>query len=215
MIQLSKTLLLTAIFAFSFLVTMGQGSDKTELRFRAGVVLGVNATQVDGDDLAGYHKLGLNGGFIAHIPVSKKFFFSTEILYTQKGSKSRTYAGYPLAYKLKLNYAEIPVLINFQEKTALNFGIGVSYGRVVKVREFIEGLENIPTTFDVSTTDVNELNRSDYNVIANANYLFTKNFFLNVRFAYSFVPVGRFLSSNFNNRALYNNLLSFRLGYVF
>ncbi len=89
------------------------------MHIRGGVIFGINASQIDGDDYAGYHKVGLNLGFYGSIPVSKVFFFSTEILYSQKGSKSPTYEGLPLEYQINLQYAEIPVLFHFQDKKAL------------------------------------------------------------------------------------------------
>ncbi len=202
---LRKFLLITALVLL-YNASRAQVNAITELRFRGGIILGVNATQVDGDDYAGYHKLGLNGGFAAQLPVSKKFFFSTEILYTQKGAKSRTFQGIPLQYRIKLNYAEIPLLFNFQEKHAVNFGLGLSYGRLIKIREFIDAIEQDP---------FEDFKRNDIAGVANGNYLISDHLQLNLRFAYSLIPIGYSPASNFVNRAMFNNVLSFRLGYVF
>lgn len=195
-------LILLSIF---FIDASAQNDPNTTLRFRGGMVLGLNASQVDGDDFPGYHKVGLNGGFLAEIPVSKKFFVSMEILYAQKGAKSRTYAGLPTEYHSKLDYAEVPILINFQEKTAVNFGLGFSYGRLVRNKEYVDELIQ-PTSDD--------FNRDDFCGVANGNYLISDHFRLNFRFAYSLVPIGHRSTSNFNNRGMYNNVLSFRLAYV-
>lgn len=206
---MDKSILLKFLFVVFmtcfYTAARSQDADKTELRFRGGAVLGLNACQVDGDDFAGYHKLGLNGGFLAEIPVSKRFFFSMEILYSQKGAKSRTYPGIPTEYKVNLDYAEIPLLFNFQEKSAVNFGLGVSYGRLVRNKEYVDQLAQ-PTSDD--------FDRDDICAIANGNYLISDHFRLNLRFAYSIVPMGHRDSSNFNNRGMYNNVLSFRLAYV-
>ncbi len=202
---LRKFLLITALVLL-YNASRAQVNAITELRFRGGIILGVNATQVDGDDYAGYHKLGLNGGFAAQLPVSKKFFFSTEILYTQKGAKSRTFQGIPLQYRIKLNYAEIPLLFNFQEKHAVNFGLGLSYGRLIKIREFIDAIEQDP---------FEDFKRNDIAGVANGNYLISDHLQLNLRFAYSLIPIGYSPASNFVTRAMFNNVLSFRLGYVF
>lgn len=188
-----------------FTASRCQDAPKTELRFRGGMILGLNASQVDGDDYAGYHKLGLNGGFMAQIPVSKKFFVSMEILYAQKGAKSRTYAGFPTEYRLVIDYAEVPLLINFQEKSAVNFGIGVSYGRLVRTREYRDELIQPPT---------DDFKRDDICGVANGTYLISDHFQVSARFAYSLFPMGHRDYSNFNNRGMYNNVLSFRLAYV-
>lgn len=199
-------IILLLIFLTGFLhIALSQDASQTDLRFRGGAVLGLNACQIDGDDYAGYHKLGFNGGFLAEIPLSKKFFVSMEILYSQKGAKSRTYQGIPTEYQANLNYAEVPVLFNFQEKSSVNFGLGVSYGRLVKYKEFRDELQQPPT---------DDFKRDDICAIANGSYLISDHFQLNVRFAYSIIPFGHRDTSNFNNRGMYNHVLSFRLAYV-
>ena len=202
---MNKKLLAVLLLTMISMVLQAQNAPKTELRFRGGIVLGLNASQVDGDDFAGYHKLGINGGFMAQLPLTKKFFMSMEILYSQKGGKSRTYAGFPTEYQVNLNYAEVPLLINFQEKSAVNFGLGLAYGRLVKTREFIDELEQEP---------FEDFNRDELSGIANGSYLISDHFQLNVRLAYSLLPIGHSPISNFNSRAMYNNVLSFRFAYV-
>src|SRR4030095_1997940 len=132
-----KNVLLLFLFSLISLFTTAQNAQQPELRFRAGIILGLNASQVDVDDYAGFNKLGINSGFMAELPVSKSFSFSAEILYTQKGSKSHTVTGVPLEYKLRLNYAEIPLVCSFSVKPSLNFGLGLSYSRLLRSREFI------------------------------------------------------------------------------
>ena len=202
-----RKLLLIGIFFLMVNEARSQEGPQPVLRFRAGVMLGLNASQIDGDNYAGYHKLGVNGGFIAQIPISPKFFISTEILYSQKGSKSKSYPDVPLEFLLRLHYAEIPILFNFQEKSAINFGAGFAYARLVKsyleVDPFLQPYPEL------------EFNKSDFTVLANANYMVTQHFAINVRFAYSIVPVGHNLYSNYKNKSMYNNVLTFRLGYIF
>src|SRR6188474_2797152 len=86
------------------------------MRIRGGVIFGMNASQIDGDDYAGYRKVGLNFGFYGQIPVSKRFFLSTEILYSQKGAKNPVTPNTPVQYWYTWNiqYAEIPLLIHYQ-----------------------------------------------------------------------------------------------------
>ena len=199
-------ILFTICILSAALSLRAQNTPLTDLTFHAGIVLGLNASQVDGDDYAGYNKLGINAGFMSVLPVSKKIFFSAEILYTQKGSKSHVVSGMPLEYRLKLNYAEIPVLFNFNAKPVLDFGAGFAYARLVKSREFVYELEQPP---------FEDLNKNEFAGLLNANYFFNPHFFLNVRFSYSLAPIGHSPVSNFNSRAMFNNLLSFRIGYIF
>jgi hypothetical protein len=43
------------------------------------------STQVDGDDLAGFNKIGINVGPIIHINFNPNWSASMELLYSQKG----------------------------------------------------------------------------------------------------------------------------------
>jgi hypothetical protein len=189
---------------FIFFRTAKAQDENPILKFRGGIIAGMNASQVDGDNYAGYTKVGFNGGFISQIPISNFFFGSVELLYSQQGSRSHTVPGEPLAYKLKLNYAQIPVLINFQDKPSFNLGAGFAYGRLLRVREYVDQLEQPGEGFG----------KNDWEVMVGANYLFTPHFLLNARFAYSIVPIGHRASSQFKNGSMWNNLLTFRLAYI-
>lgn len=214
--------LLVWLLPFRLLLAQDE-PDQTKLGIRGGVIFGMDASQVDGDDYAGYHKVGFNTGFYGQIPVSKMFFFSVEILYAQDGGKSPVIPGQVLRYRSQFSYAQIPVLFHFQEKKAVNFGVGFLYGRLVGQKIYADEIEQPdPFLCNGRPTDTDLLNqefictgKNDYRVVADANYLFTKNFMVNVRFSYSIVPFGYYGSSNFINRGLYHNVLTFRLMYVF
>ena len=190
------------------------------MHIRGGLLFGINAAQIDGDDYAGYHKVGLNFGFYGQIPVSKKFFVSTEILYSQKGANNPVTPNTPIKfwYLWKIHYAEIPVLIHYQDKKAFNVGAGFSYGRMVHEQLYASGEPQPPVEICPGTSGTPNfkcLNKSDYSVIAEGNYLPLKHLAINVRYAYSIRPMGYFENSNFVNRSMHNNLLSFRVMWIF
>ena len=101
-------------------------------QFGAGVVMGFNASQVDGDDLAGYHKLGLHLGLKSAVYLSDKLDLNIEFLYSERGSINPDGPE-----KLKLQYIELPVLITFMDWLSddelyyrLHFHGGISIGRL-------------------------------------------------------------------------------------
>ncbi len=222
---LTARILCTALLVSTagLLLTYAQTEKNQPLAIRGGLVAGLNASQVDGDDYAGYFKAGLNGGFYGQIPLGKWVFLATEILYSQQGAKSRTIPGVPLPFLSRFHYASIPVLINYQDKEAFYFGAGFMFSRLVRQRIFFDRIEQPPASIcssppdDVSLLDPQFicLRRNDFLVVAEGNYLFNKNFGMNVRFSYSLWPMGYYGSSNFPNRGMYNNVLSFRLRYIF
>jgi hypothetical protein len=107
------------------------------------LILGGNACQVDGDECYGYKKFGVHAGAGALVPLTSWMDIGLEVLFNQKGAFKRdsiTYGStFPHAYNLKLNYAEIPLMIYFTDKDAYSVGLGVSYGRIVGINELVDG----------------------------------------------------------------------------
>ena len=105
--------------------------------------LGGNACQVDGDECFGFKKLDVHAGVGALVPITNWMDIGLEVLFNQKGAYKRdsiTYGStFPHAYNLKLNYAEIPLMIYLTDKDAVSVGIGVSYGRLVGLNELVDG----------------------------------------------------------------------------
>ena len=87
------------------------------------VFFGGNACQVDGDECYGFKKFGIHAGAGALVPIVSQQNFSMdvalEVLFNQKGAYKRdayvSNSTYPYAYNLKLNYAEIPLMLYLTE----------------------------------------------------------------------------------------------------
>ena len=105
--------------------------------------LGGNACQVDGDECFGYKKFGVHAGAGALIPITSFMDVGLEVLFNQKGAYKRnaitSNSTFPYTYNLKLNYAEIPVMVYLTDKDAVSVGLGVSYGRLVGLNELQNG----------------------------------------------------------------------------
>jgi outer membrane protein with beta-barrel domain len=185
--------------------------------FWAGFVGGVNFAQVDGDNFAGYHKVGANVGGIGYWNFHKHVSLSWEMLYSQKGSKSDVYRVSGLdsilivKYGINANYAEIPVMINYFDQHKSHIGIGVSYSRLVAATETL-------TTAPAYPIDLNKYPFAKNNVdfLAGAQLHLVKGLFLNIRFQYSITPI-RTDSPPYFSRASneYNNIWVVRLMYLF
>lgn len=207
-------------------------------RFIGSVIAGGNLTQVDGDEVFGFKKIGANVGASVMLPIDRKerFFFTVELLYSQKGSRMRSkvdtmdYTGPTTSidwsipyspkfkYKLNLDYVEVPVLFHFEDPySRICFGVGASWGRLVFAREVESGYRLI--------TDVRSgiYSRNDWSVIADVKIPIYKGLRLNVRYQYSFMKLRTrdFVTNvgtpneNHNVRNQYNNVISLRLIYSF
>ena len=127
-----------SIFILLFYFTLTAGKAQSILgSFSAGV----NLTQVDGDEVYGFHKVGFNGGPSAIIPFGKHWSVSIETLFSQKGSYQKPQFNDSLTYeyRLNLNYVEVPVLIHFEDKKLICGGVGISWSRLVGVKEWEHG----------------------------------------------------------------------------
>lgn len=209
-------------------------------RFIGSIIAGVNTTQVDGDEVAGFYKFGFNGGASVMLPLDPKmrWFATVELLYTQKGSYQTAYRANAILtpetstlyydnadrsvpfndkikYKLDLDYVEVPILFHYEDfRTGWAFGAGVSWSRLVNVKE----IENGWTT----TTSLRSgtYRRDDWNIIADLKIKIWKGLKFNIRYQYSLCPLRTReyempATGDTWQRKEYNNAISFRLIYAF
>ncbi len=191
-------------------------------RFLGAFSAGVNITQVDGDEIYGYHHYGFNVGPSVLIPFTKnkKWSVTLELLYSQLGSYEK-YANVDTLprpyYKLNLDYVEIPVLVHFTDKNVIAGGLGFSYGQLVDVKEWEHGKRT-------ETNLQGPYSKSDLDVLADIKIKLWQRLWLNFRYAYSMMKIRTRIFHNQlypNNpeydwtRQQYNNVVTFRLTYVF
>ncbi len=205
-----KQLLIVFLLCFSTSIVYGQ-------TFRGGLVLGANFTQIDGDAIAGYTKLGANAGFISEIPLTDNWIIGFEILYSQKGSATRSAFISPSGvvgnrFKINWDYAEIPVLIKYRDtQGGLTFGLGLSFNRLVRNRYIEDGLDLTDSYFSNSPPK-----NLDINGMVEMSYMFSDFFGLNLRGAYSVFSQRQDLAnSRFRNAGQFNNVVSLRTIFLF
>jgi Outer membrane protein beta-barrel domain len=111
-------------------------------RFKAGVAVGLNLTQLDGDLQQGYDKPGLNLGLKGFVIIKPQFDVSAELFFNQKGatySSSKTLGDTKTLYSIfTFNYADVIFLANFninpneaETHYRHTFHTGISFGRLV------------------------------------------------------------------------------------
>jgi len=206
--------LLTLLLAATFCI---RTQAQTDFKFSGGFFAGVTGTQVDGDKFAGFNKGGFTFGATAQYPLSPKFLAAIELDFTQKGAQSKNLVGnggaYPNIYNLRVQYAEIPLMLKFYDRKTFGLGVGVEYSRLVgNAKQFIDPLTQ--SVYHVRGVDEGF---TDYDVsgLAEASYYFTPKLQLNLRYAYGWTPMGHSSESDYKNYACFNNVIMVRLGYIF
>jgi hypothetical protein len=172
-------------------------------RFKGGIVMGMNVSQIDGDRFPGYNKAGLVGGAFVYTDFKDKWGALMEIRYAAKGSAAPKYYSY--VRKFRLQYIEIPVLAQYEPVKKLKLQFGLSFGFLFDAAQSdgygYEKFEEIPS-------------RGEIAACAGINYSVTKHFDVNARFSYSILPVfSNYTGSTWGTGAWYNNVLTFALYY--
>jgi len=159
-------------------------SDKTNAqKFGGSINIGFNASQIDGDRLAGYDKVGFNVGIGSSYNLTSPWQLNIDFLFSQRGSQSKLIADkYEPIRKITLNYLELPVYLSYQDwyiddedYFKIQGFAGLSYGRLFSVKNRL----NDP--------DYDELNfiKTDISYLLGAKYYFTKHWGINGRYTRS------------------------------
>ncbi len=162
--------------------------------FKGEIIVGGSLTQVDGDELYGYRKVGANAGLGVLLPFSfrkgddeKNWGLSMEILFNQKGSREKNYTGInfcdtcppeipcdpDMKYHLKMNYVSIPLVLNYTDKNGWSLGLGVAYNRLGWIKEIETGLnkENIHAVSTIISPSKKKIEK----MLVSRNALFAKD----------------------------------------
>lgn len=177
-------------------------------RFIGYLAAGANFSQIEGDDVHGFYKVGVNAGPGVMLPLGRKqnMSISAELLFTQKGSRCSyrrdpfdTLLYAPSMYedvnraipfdstvkcRMSLDYIQIPVIFRYEDmRSGCFIGAGFAWSRLVRAKEIYNGFTR--TTSVTSGT----FKTSDWTFLVDAGVRLYKNLSLNVRWEYSMVPI--------------------------
>jgi len=177
--MIKKVLLLAII-----LIGIGSSTAFSQ-RIMGEAILGLNMSKVEGDLVNNgglkFQKQGLAIGAGAIVPVSKVFSLNLQVLFNQKGAYKK-FGVHPDSalpyYKTRLDYAEVPLLIHYNDKNGLSIGTGFSYSRLVRVQWIVNGREVSNSLSDGYYAKDN----ADW--IADFKYRVWENAHINIRYQY-------------------------------
>ena len=182
-----KRLTLILLLAISF---FGFGKLQAQ-SFNAGLIAGATFSQVDGDSYAGYHQLGFTAGAYANLPLDDYFAVQLELKYSLLGAHSsdkEVNEYYYAPYSLRLHYAEIPLMLQYNlgyfrlNGRTLDF-ITLEVGASADVR--LRATEEVYADYQVTTNRWNFFSATGN---AGVHFAFNEHFGMGARFMYSVVP---------------------------
>ena len=180
--------------------------------FGGGIIAGASTSQVAGDLLGGFNKIGILAGAYTNLKVKEILSFQFEISYITKGSRNPNMyeSNHPNYEKIEitLSYIEMPLTINLQQKENL----GVEFGIIPAFN--ISATLNSAEAKNISVPNP-QYKKYDLGVCAGINYHITDNIILNTRISNSIIPIRSHTSgATFGlNKGQYNTVLSFAIHY--
>ena len=188
----------TSLCILCFAITSAQNFD-------AGLIGGFSTSQVSGDNLSGYNKLGSRFGAYINYPINKKMSYQLEMQFLQKGSKKPYTENSPETYLFELNYIELPATLNYQVKKGISIESGLGTAFLVDYKEQDE-------ITDINTDKPNTL---ALDFLLGVQYDIKKNLKLNIRYANSISRIRKHASEEESglNSGQFSSLVSFALMY--
>lgn len=151
-------------------------------RFNGGALLGISASQVDGDTYAGFDKVGLQGGVFVNTKFSDAWGAQMELKYNAKGARKKTSDTDPETYSLTLHYIDFPVMANYTIREKFIIDAGMVPGYLFSKK----GEEN---GIDFTDEEISAFKKFDLSWLVGFNYKITSNFIVNLRYSYSLLSI--------------------------
>ena len=174
----AKKILILSLIAISFSI-----NDANAQFFKGSAVVGLNLAQIDGDNLAGFSKLGLTGGFKLAYALKDNVDLNLEMLYSQQGSNSGFGFGGSANNFTDLKYIELPIYINIkdwfiedEDYHKVKAHAGLSYGFLFDVNSSNGALNN----------DINNYERHSIKYLLGVDYSFNSKLGFSIRYTRGF-----------------------------
>ncbi len=188
-------------------------------RFSAGIIAGINASQIDGDQLAGFDKVGLTGGIKAIVNFESAFDLNVEFLFSQRGSRPDIFnPDYDPDIEVNLIYAELPVYVTlgdwWQEVGQyhkVSAQAGFSYGRLISARTF-DYFHPSEQSFDKLVPYFND---NDISWLIGVSYRMNSHFGITGRYTRGITPLLSPKKHNLAIQRLLTYYMTFRAEYYF
>lgn len=146
-----KRSILLPVFIFYALSIWSQTSDPTPLKFNGGIVGGATMSQIHGDGIGGFNKLGFNAGVVVEIRSTAKKMVQLGVVYNQKGSRrppNPTIGDYD-TWAYRFTYIDLPIVMHYgYDNYEIMIGLQPSY--------LIAGEENFFGSYYTTTLPLNE-----------------------------------------------------------
>jgi hypothetical protein len=176
--------------------------------FGGGLIAGISTSQVSGDQLGGFNKVGFLVGAFTNKSISQLLSLQMEITYIQKGSNNPKMNKNSIS-DISLSYIEIPLLLKYQQSNTIAIEGGIETA-------FLISSSDNDIYGKISATNTREFNTTDIGIFIGLDYSIRPRLTLNSRISNSILPIRAHASgATFQlNKGQYNSVLRFALNYI-
>ena len=180
--------------------------------FNGGVFGGLSTSQVSGDNLSGFNKIGPRLGLYINRPINW-YGIQLELQYLVKGSKKNnsdviqnTNLNYVYNYNFHLNYVGVPVLLYSNIRKNIKLELGTSFNFLIKQKEEI----------DFYIDETRKAKSFETSILIGFTYQKNEKISFNTRLSNSITPIRPHTSGETHqlNRGQYNTVLCFSIYYL-
>ena len=182
-----------------FALTVGTTLFAQDPKF--GLKGGINLAKLTNQTEADW-RLGFHAGLLSHIHVTPAFSLQPEVVYSSQGAEYELSTGENL--KLKLNYVNIPLLLQYNFDNGFRLQGGPQIG-------FLTGVADKVGDVEINSVDSDDFNTVDFSIPLGISYLSYSGFGVDARYNLGVTDV---LKNNSGN-AVRNSVFQFGLFYLF
>lgn len=150
--------------------------------FKGGLRVGMSMSQLSGDNLSGYNKLGIYTGGYIKLPFTSRWSMQFELNFVMKGSTNAVNLSVerPDLYYSNLFYIQTPVLVKFQIFKKLDLELGP-----------ILNVLCVGTEHDANGRISNrkKFTTLEFSALVGLTYIIKEHYGINVRYEHSIIPV--------------------------
>lgn len=198
---------LSVLLCLLWVILACYGQHESKSAFKGGVRAGVTLTQISGDGLSGFHKLGAYAGLYASVPMTpdENWRFQMEIDFAMKGSRNYTPPKHTVnpmqKYVLNIGYVEVPFLFKWRFGNNIricNNKNGIDTCRTINGQFEIEfgpmfGVNLYQRERDytgiIPFTESRIFRRFEFSGMAGLSYFFANHHGISLRYSNSIIPV--------------------------
>lgn len=188
-------LLLFATF-LALLITLLPDHSLRAQNFQGFVSVGVNGSQIDNDEIAGFNQGGLLLGGGVNFQFDENMMVGTRLFFSQKGSRSTDKDPFFLRYRL--NFIEVPFLFRYQVYDQVWLEAGISANYLFFAEAELNG--SVASQIDL-------LNTFDWCAVGGVSYQINDKWSARLHFNSSLLTMRQ-------DQAFFNRTLSLAIGYT-